>query len=95
MKQFPYPCCRCGFCCLSCSCPAAIRIYGVKKSDPCPGLTFDQDKATCGLAHLPGMGMGEGCCISARAFKDGKVFDFASLPEQLKIKAARLLREDD
>jgi hypothetical protein len=29
-------------------------------------------------------GIGKGCCIKARAYKNGKEYDFASLPEAVK-----------
>ena len=96
-------CCRCGFCCLSEVCPAGLAIYRIKdKHAECPGLRFDGDDAiclevadnlACGIPVDQSFGIGAGCCIKARAFKDGRQYDFASLPVGLKRMAARQLRE--
>jgi len=37
-------------------------------------------------------GIGAGCCISARCFKDGVQYDFASLSKEVKISIVRKLR---
>jgi hypothetical protein len=39
------------------------------------------------------MGIGVGCCVSARLYSRGTEFDFASLPDELKIRAVRQIRE--
>ena len=39
------------------------------------------------------MGVGKGCCIKARAFKDGVEYDFASLPKELKFHVVKGVRE--
>jgi len=89
--KYPIPCCRCGFCCLSEACPVARVVYSIEKSDKCPALSFEGDQATCVLAMM--VPTGDGCCIKARAYKDGVKYDFASLPVALKQAAARTLRE--
>jgi len=40
------------------------------------------------------MGIGKGCCIKARAFKDGIEYDFASLPAEVKQKLVQSLRKE-
>lgn len=82
---FPHKCCRCGFCCLSKVCIIGQEKYNVEEYDICPGLSFQEEGATCDLAGI--VPVGDGCCIKARAYKDGKEYDFAALPEKLK-KAA-------
>lgn len=90
MEEFPNPCCRCGFCCLSTMCPIGEALYGKQKW--CPALSFDGFVATCAIADYL-VPIGDGCCIKARAYKDGKEYDFASLPPELKRRAVRdLLR---
>ena len=97
--KYEHECCRCGFCCLSETCPAGAGIYGISKSTMCPALTFKDDIATCKLITLTppmnledmkrDMGVGTGCCIKARAFKDGVGYDFAALPKKMKVWCAR------
>ena len=94
--KFESECVRCGFCCLSCTCPAGVEIYGVERVDLCPGLIFKRDSASCQAARnmisagIPEqsvhqvMGFGQGCCISARAYKNGVKYDFAGLPDESK-----------
>jgi len=110
METYPNPCCRCGFCCLTETCPVGMSYFEISKADPCLALFFDGDEATCTLVAsfkydpfdrgkllAPDLrrklfGIGTGCCIKARAFKDGKEYDFASLSPELKRKAAAGLR---
>lgn len=95
MSEYPYPCCRCGFCCLSETCQIGQARYGVGKYDGCPGLSFQDQKAVCEIAlDKPVIiGVGAGCCIKARAIKDGVTYDFAALPEQLKKSIAQSRRD--
>jgi hypothetical protein len=44
------------------------------------------------LIDLEIIGGGAGCCIKARAVKGDKVYDFASLPVDLKKDLAQALR---
>jgi len=88
-EEFPYPCCRCGLCCLAEPCLASLVVHG--EVEICPSLFFDGDEAECRIADL--IPIGDGCCISARAYKAGVKFDFASLPKEIKIKAAQYLRK--
>jgi hypothetical protein len=85
-EHYPFPCCRCGFCCLSETCPVGQVTYGVGKYDPCPGLSFQGQTATCEIAltNPEIIGIGPGCCIKARAIRAGVAYDFASLPPWLK-----------
>jgi len=82
--NYAHECCRCGFCCLHEICPIGMALFGTAK--PCEGLSFDGDIATCSAAGI--VPVGDGCCIQARAFKDGVEYDFASLPPELKWQAA-------
>jgi hypothetical protein len=81
-----------------------MKIYGIGKYQPCPGLRFEGDEAVCQLvldlisSSLSAekadkirqlMGIGTGCCIKARAFKDGKEYDFASLSKEMKVKVVK------
>ena len=91
--KYPNPCCRCGFCCLSETCPVGIWAYGIAKHEKCPGLSFDGNGiADCALVPQKLVPIGDGCCIKARAFKDGKQYDFASLSPAMKKMAVRQLR---
>lgn len=87
-SKYPNECCRCGYCCLHVTCPIGQAIY--RNSRPCPALLFENDTASCELAGI--VPVGDGCCIKARAYKDGVEYDFASLPSSLKILAAKSLR---
>ena len=87
--KYPNKCCRCGFCCLHEQCPISLQIHG--RAEICPALLFDGDVAVCLLAGL--VPIGDGCCIKARAFKDGVQYDFASLPAEVKIREAQKLKE--
>lgn len=97
--KYPHPCCWCGVCCLCETCPVGQAIYKVDKHDLCPGLSFKGDKAICEIIKTAPepfkvyMGKGAGCCIKARAFRDGQQYDFASLPVELKQAAAKQERE--
>jgi len=93
--KYPNKCTRCGFCCLSETCPTGMDVYGIEKHERCPALTFEKNKATCRLAIAGLVPIGDGCCISARAIKDGQVYDFASLSKELKINAVRSVRGGD
>ena len=92
--KYPNPCCRCGFCCLSETCPAGMEVYGIGKHDKCPALRFEKNKATCLLATAKMVPVGDGCCILARAFKDGQVYDFANLPKELKVNVVQSMRKE-
>ena len=85
--KYPNPCCRCGFCCLSCTCPTGQEVYGVRKDAPCPGLSFEDGQATCEIAEAGNyeiIGVGQGCCIKATAWRGAFGFDFAMLPPHIK-----------
>jgi len=84
--KYPNLCCRCGFCCLHELCPVAKALYGDLVF--CPALSFDGVVAICSLAGKV-VPVGDGCCIKARAYKDGVEYDFASLDPSLKVRAAQ------
>jgi hypothetical protein len=92
--KFPYPCCRCGFCCLIETCATGRFRFKVGKDDPCPGLEFNGNEASCIIGqHDPeAIGVGNGCCTKATAFAHGVGFDFAALPIKVKINLAQRRR---
>ncbi len=91
--KFPNECCRCGACCLFETCIISRQTYNIGEKDYCPALTFDSGEATCHLtSRVP---IGDGCCIKAKAYKDGMSYDFALLPKQLKIKAVQQIRRSN
>ena len=75
----------------------------------CPGLRFDGDvaickpfedrEAVCKALNLPtqelyeAFGIGAGCCILAHWFKDGVDYNFADLPDEVKIESVRQIRK--
>jgi hypothetical protein len=88
-EKFPHTCCRCGYCCLSETCPVGQMVYGVGKHETCPGLFFNIDAAVCQIAAQGSrekklVGVGSGCCIKARAIRDGVTYDFAALAPEMK-----------
>lgn len=88
--EYPNPCCRCGFCCLAETCPIGQYVFGIGKHDLCNALLFP-DRAFCTLAEKGLVPIGDGCCIKARAYKNGIEYDFASLPSEVKHDVARKL----
>ena len=88
--KYLYKCCRCGFCCLNSLCPIAVMKYG-RNHKVCPALKFKGEIAICKLAGI--VPVGDGCCIKARAYKNGIEYDFASLPPAIKIKASQELKQ--
>jgi hypothetical protein len=93
--RYPYPCTRCGFCCLCFVCVIGQRFYGIfEKGTRCPGLSFHNGIASCALVARNLVPVGDGCCISARAFKDGKEYDFAALPGEVKRELTQMVLED-
>lgn len=91
--NFKNKCCRCGMCCLAETCPIGQTIYQVGKYNPCPGLTFHQSIASCAAAERGLVPVGDGCCIKARAYKDGVEYNFADLPDELKFRAVNDMRK--
>jgi hypothetical protein len=71
---------------LSAVCPTGQEYYQLDKFESCPGLSFDGQKASCEIAitHVP---VGDGCCIKARSFYNGRIIPFASMPKELKFEA--------
>jgi len=61
----------------------------------CPSLSFAGDTSSCALVAKLGpeiMGSGQGCCISAQIVIQGKAYDFAALPEEIKTLAVRQMK---
>ena len=81
--KFPFNCCQCGMCCLSVQCPVSLMKYGEQKFCPALSFSFDTCIASCDHAgkEVP---IGDGCCIKAKAYKNGVEYDFAALPEVIK-----------
>jgi hypothetical protein len=83
--KYPYPCARCGFCCLASVCVAGQHVYGIfEKGTRCPGLVFHLGMASCKLVEFDLVPVGDGCCIKATAFKNCVAYDFAALPAETK-----------
>ena len=103
-KKYPNECVRCGFCCLSEVCPIAQDFIGLAKTGPCPVLQFDGAVAVCKLSELAlsigcpqnqvfaAFGFGSGCCIKARCFQGGAVYDFAGLSDEVKRRVVQNIR---
>jgi len=93
-QKFPNPCSRCGVCCLSETCLIGQQVFGIDRHELCHALVFegmgDGCVATCRL--IPLVPTGDGCCIKARAYKNGQVMDFASLPPHEKSAVAEAIR---
>jgi hypothetical protein len=91
-------CAQCGVCCLFEVCPVGMDFFGIDKFANCPALYFDEgDKAVCLLVFdnesMKGtIGVGVGCDIRARAYKDGKQYDFSLLPDNLKMRVSKQMR---
>ena len=89
--KFPNECCRCGMCCLLDHCPISKVYYpDLKKEEQCEALSFKEEKASCKLAGV--VPIGDGCCLSARAYKNGVEYDVASLPKEIKYKIVEQIR---
>ena len=84
--HFPFKCCRCGMCCIAIQCPISLAKYG--KLPICPALSFTNSLASCKYAGID-VPIGDGCCIKARAYKNGIEYDFASLPKELKYRTVK------
>lgn len=91
-KEFPNPCCRCGFCCIAETCWCGRMFHSIKSTEPCPSLSFDRGVATCGLAEIS-VPIGDGCCISARVIHNGNVTSYADMPEHNKKEIVRLIKK--
>jgi hypothetical protein len=90
--EYPDPCCRCGMCCLAETCPIGQLVYRIKKDDKCPALTFNDNIAHCNLVEFGLVPVGEGCCIKARAYRNGIEYDFSELPVDIKYRAVKDMR---
>jgi len=93
--KYPNKCCRCGFCCIVTVCPIGEAVYG-EDIERCPALSFDKSQtAFCELTKKNLIPIGDGCCISAKAFKDGKQYDYASLSKEIKYKVVKGILEKE
>lgn len=90
--EYPNKCCRCGLCCLAETCPIGQTMHQIGKHDRCPSLSFWNGQASCALAERGLVPIGDGCCIKARAYKDGVEYKFAALPDELKYQAVKDMR---
>ena len=100
--KFPNECIRCGMCCLSERCFIITELFNIEKKGKCPKLYFIDDIANCSLFDMieederesarKVFGIGAGCCIEARVYKDGVEYDFASLPKEKKLLAVKQIR---
>ena len=87
---FTNECVRCGMCCVVEQCVISLGIYG--KQERCPVLRFDGDVASCGIAGI--VPIGDGCCMSARCYRDGVMYEFCSLPREIKIAVTNKVRHE-
>jgi hypothetical protein len=73
------------------SCPVAQIAFEIDKADPCPALRFEGG-AVCLLAlEEPELiGVGVGCCMKATCYREGRAYDFAALPPELKKHVAAM-----
>ena len=92
--NFPHKCVRCGYCCLVEPCPIIRTLDPEVEKTGCGFLSFDGETASCGLAVAGIVPIGDGCCMSARCFKNGKIYDFAELPDFMKRSLAQNLRKE-
>lgn len=95
-SAYPHPCTHCGACCIIAQCPASIAVHGkLQRGEVCPSLSFAGDKSSCALVARLGptiMGSGAGCCTAATVVIQGKPYDFAALPEEIKTLAVRQMK---
>ena len=92
LQIHPYPCTRCGYCCLIQPCKASISL-GLVKNGSCVMLDFGRtghDVATCNLAmSAPDhVGIGHGCEVKAYAYLDDIQYDFAMIEPRIKRSTA-------
>jgi hypothetical protein len=104
-ETYPYPCVHCGLCCLATACPVAIDLIHAEKGKPCPALQWTDDgKSQCGLITgakpewkermASAIGSGTGCDMKGRVMnsRTGVMVDFASLPDEMKMKIGERAR---
>mgnify|MGYP001583533576 CR=1 FL=1 len=96
--QFPFPCARCGCCCMAIVCPVGLEFGG--RELPCEFLTFSEDVAFCilldnGFASKEDIGADLGCCMKGRAVNrtTRAIVDWASLPLETKRGIVRGVQE--
>lgn len=91
--RFPNKCVRCGFCCIAECCHVGQLVHNIGKYDDCPSLSFDENGvASCDLVEKNLVPVDDGCCIKARAFKNGIEFDFSSLSKDEKFLIVKQVR---
>lgn len=99
MEEYPSKCCQCGFCCLSENCPIAQFIFDIPKYEKqCPALAFEEGSKCRMLEVLDEkefFGIGDGCCIKARAYIQGVEFKFCDMPPVMKRLAVKQKRKGE
>jgi len=85
-------------------CPVIMNLFNIKKKGKCSKLYFIGDKANCSLWDMVDedkreemkevFGIGDGCCIKARVYKNGIEYNFAALSSEMKIRAVQQVREN-
>ena len=90
--KYPNKCSRCGACCLFETCMVARLRFNVSKTSKCPALVFNKNIATCLLSDV--IPIGDGCCIKARAYKNGIEYNFADLNPKMKVKAVKQIKKE-
>jgi hypothetical protein len=103
-EAYPFPCNRCGFCCIAKQCQVSVQVFGqLPNGIVCPALSFDGDVSSCGLIAMAKpefkdeamkvLGIGAGCCVKARVMTvGGQQLDFAAMPDDQKVGAVRQIR---
>lgn len=99
-QKYPFKCVKCGFCCLSETCPIGQKIFSINAKSRCPALFFnDSREASCKLAEseaLKGIiGIGTGCDILAVAGNKDFLWDYSSLPKDIKLKIVEGVIQND
>ena len=99
-QYYPNPCNNCGYCCLIQLCKVGLALFGGPEDRACPALKWEGTTSRCGaLDTMPEekrektervIGVGEGCSISAKAIAKGTVYNFADLPDDVKIRLAQM-----
>ena len=99
--KYKNKCCQCGFCCLVENCPIAQFIFDMPRyGEVCPALSFHREGisgSTCRMLEVLDeaqfFGIGDGCCIKARAYIQGEEFTFCDMPTVMKFIAVNQKRK--
>jgi len=99
--KYPNECCQCGFCCLSENCPISVFLFDIPKyGEVCPALSFNKKGTSyCRMLEVLDeaefFGIGDGCCIKARAYIQGVEITFADMPPTMKFLAVKQKRKGE